>query len=516
MLANLQIIKEWWAEHVNKQPVWRIEDLPSSQYKKVLLSLNLAYEIRRDIIVLGKPETDVSILIHSYFWEIVSCILKPYAPYAITGLTAIHCYLGDKSIPNELEVFTKSSSIKIDIHKISLIVLEKNPIFYQQAEPDKNLQTINTAKNYLLTLESPESLLMRLRTRYFRDYPQVISSFLKAIDFDKERMMDLLFHTSKPVTHLRLAGLFEQVGKFTEAKLLNNNLKLMTTYAAPGKAQIIKYPFPSVVAYPKKLSDPVYVVRFRDQLRIYKDRVNTHFKKLKLPNWSLKKILAYADKTKKYDTYHSSTIEGYRVTPEEIQMLIDGRETLPGGSREEIERRMALKGYLEAHKFLLQIIEKDFKSHNSLSEIIIREIYAHLFLPTIEAGLLAKEQLTQYRNDAVFIRSSRYVPPNYQKINDLMRCLVEEVNEAGNNIATKAIIAHYGFVTIHPYFDGNGRVARFLMNYLFCCAGIPWITIRIEDRDSYFRSLEIAQCDDDIKPFAELMTKYLEESRLFK
>lgn len=68
------------------------------------------------------------------------------------------------------------------------------------------------------------------------------------------------------------------------------------------------------VAPPRKTTDPAYVTRFRDQLRIYRDRIEPALGDLKLPRWELGKLLAYAEQTKKYDTYHSSTIEGYRVT----------------------------------------------------------------------------------------------------------------------------------------------------------------------------------------------------------
>lgn len=509
--------REWWGKNVNENPVWRTEDLPGPSYRDILLSLNLAYEIRKDIIVLGKPETEITTLIQSYFWDILSCILKSYTSYAITGITAIHLYLGDESIPGRLDIFTKKSSTRVNLHNVAVLSIEKKSEIFLHDNLTIYLRHIKTNRNNLLILESPESLLIRLRPHYFQEYPQIISAFLKAIDFNKEILSELLLKKSKPITHLRLAALFEQVGKKTEAELIKKLLKVTTDYSIPGKSQIIKHPLPASISSPKIISDPVYITRFRDQLRVYADQLNNHFKDLILPHWDFNKILKYTEKMKKYDTYHSSTIEGYRVSEEEIQLLIDGREIiLNANNREEIEKKMALKGYLEAHKYVLQIIKENFKTATPFTELTIREIYAHLFLPTVEAGLLDKQRLTQYRNDSVFIRNSRHVPPNYLKIDNLMRCLVEEVNKIEKSSPTQATIAHYGFVTIHPYFDGNGRVARFLMNYLLCSGGIPWITIRVEDRERYFKALEIAQCDEDILPFAKFIKKYLDESRLFE
>lgn len=508
--------KEWWGKHVNHVPVWRTEDLPESKFKEILISLGLAYEVRRDTIVLGKPDTEISLLMHSYFWEILSSVLKPYSPYVITGIAAIHYYLGDESIQSKFNILTKNSSAKIDLHSISHLSLEKNPEFFEQENLNRYLNLIKTHKNYPLMIESPESLLVKLRPQFFRDYPQLISGFLKSTDFNLGDLTELLLQKSKPVTYLRLASLFEQIGKKREAQLFKNNIKIMTNYAAPGKSQIVNYSLPPSLALPKRISDPSYVIRFRDQLRFYKERIAFDFKNLDLQHWNLKEIKSYAEKTKKYDTYHSSTIEGYKVTQEEIQMLMEGHNNINlGKNKEEIERKMALKGYLDAHEFVVQKIEEDFDNRVPLSEFIVKEIYAHLFSPSVEAGILDKKQLTEYRNDAVYIRNARHVPPNYLKINELMRCLVEEVNEIENN-AVQAALAHYGFVAVHPYFDGNGRVARLLMNYLLCRGGIPWVTIRVEDRDRYFKALEVAQCDENIEPFAKFLDKYLQDADVKK
>lgn len=512
---HIQSVKEWWGKNVNHRPVWRKEDLPEPYFKDILASLKLAYEVRRDTVVLGKPDTGIEILIHSYFWEIISCVLKPYSPYMITGIAAFNLHLSNESLPKEVAVITKNSSTRIDLHGVTLLVIEKQPKFFQRKDTEKCVAWTKTNKNYPLTFESPESLLVSLRPQSLRNYPQVISAFLKGIHFDLEILKVLLMQETKPIVYLRIAALFEQIGKNREADLIRHTVRMLSHYAMPGKAQIIKYPLPAAVAGETRLSDPVYVTQFRDQLRVYSKSIEAQLKNIKLPTWKLPKLRAYAEQTKKYDTYHSSTIEGYRVTEEEIQFLMEGRSiTTQNASKEEIERKMALKGYLEAHQFVLRTITDNFKKGSPVTEFIIREIYAHLFSPSVEAGLSTKEQLTRYRNEAVYIRNSRHVPPNYQKIDNLMRCMVEEVNEVQNQ-AVRALLAHYGFVTIHPYFDGNGRVARLLMNTVLCLGGIPWITIRIEDRDQYFRALETAQCDENIIPFTTFLMRYLKESQKF-
>lgn len=50
--------------------------------------------------------------------------------------------------------------------------------------------------------------------------------------------------------------------------------------------------------------------------------------------------------------------------------------------------------------------------------------------------------------------------------------------------------AHHRFEHIHPFWDGNGRTGRLWMNALRLSLGLPWLTVRYDDRFSYYRSIE--------------------------
>jgi len=58
------------------------------------------------------------------------------------------------------------------------------------------------------------------------------------------------------------------------------------------------------------------------------------------------------------------------------------------------------------------------------------------------------------------------------------------------------------FGYIHPYPDGNERMARFLMNAMLASGGYTWTVIRKEDRTPYLAALDSASIDLDIAPFA--------------
>ena len=86
---------------------------------------------------------------------------------------------------------------------------------------------------------------------------------------------------------------------------------------------------------------------------------------------------------------------------------------------------------------------------------------------------------------------------------------------SGTGLSTKSsgtALGHWLLGYIHPYPDGNGRVARFLMNTMLASGGYPWTVIRVEDRDDYLAALEHASVDTDIVPFATFIAERVERS----
>jgi Fic family protein len=80
-----------------------------------------------------------------------------------------------------------------------------------------------------------------------------------------------------------------------------------------------------------------------------------------------------------------------------------------------------------------------------------------------------------------------------------------ELLESEDSAAVRAVLGHFAFVFIHPYMDGNGRMARFLMNAMLASGGYPWTIVRLEIRTDYLGTLEQASVHGNIEPFVRLL-----------
>lgn len=221
------------------------------------------------------------------------------------------------------------------------------------------------------------------------------------------------------------------------------------------------------------------------------------------------RYLKAVDEIYKSDAYHSLSIEGYRVTPELIDRVRTGAWD-PDNHDADRENRDALaaRGYWQAFQLVIEDVAKvlDGAAPGELVSRTHRNWYRELFQPCVAAGLIGAESLAGYRNDAVFLRTSRHVPPRWEAVRDAMPALFDLLSEE-EEPAVRAVLGHWLFGYVHPCPDGNGRMARFLMNVMLASGGYPWTVIRVEDRDAYLAALEAASVETNIEPFSRFIAE---------
>lgn len=255
--------------------------------------------------------------------------------------------------------------------------------------------------------------------------------------------------------------------------------------------------------------NPPWITRFEQEINSFNKSISRDLKSqlLAIEKFPLREILKRAIFQKKYDIYHSTTIEGYSITPQEVEAALLGAELGDKQSFEKLKNKMAIIGHSHAFEYIISRLKKDFGKPTVCKELI-SETYFQLFKPSVDANIIDRYDLIGFRRVKVYIRNSRYVPPSYEKVPDLMESFITLINNIENPVI-KSILAHYAFVTIHPYIDGNGRCGRLIMNYILGAGGCHWITITRDKRDEYFQSLQKGQIDSNIMPFAKFILSLL-------
>lgn len=207
------------------------------------------------------------------------------------------------------------------------------------------------------------------------------------------------------------------------------------------------------------------------------------------------------------DSYHSLSIEGYRVTESLIERVQAGIWN-PQDDAQDADRKNALaaRGYYQA---FLQVKEsiKAILMQGEAGQIVGNDLekwHFEMFQPCIAAGFIRASDLVGYRREQVYIRGSKHTPMSSAAVRDAMQMFVELLSTEANALV-RAVLGHFFFVYIHPYMDGNGRTARFLMNVMLVTGGYAWRIITIEERAAYMAALEKASVEGDIADFATLI-----------
>ena len=206
------------------------------------------------------------------------------------------------------------------------------------------------------------------------------------------------------------------------------------------------------------------------------------------------------------DAYHSLSIEGYRVTPELIERLRDGAQ--PDREERGTSAVMAVKGYNRAFRLVEEGILKILRGEDAGLTVAeyLHGWYRALFSASVDEGLLKEHDLVGYRRQPVYIKGSLHVPPPWSAVPDCMATYLDLLHREPE-ASVRAALGHFMFVYIHPYADGNGRLARFLMNAMLASGGYRWTIVPMSRRGQYMRALEAASVHGNIVPFSRFLAQ---------
>jgi fido (protein-threonine AMPylation protein) len=344
--------------------------------------------------------------------------------------------------------------------------------------------------------------LARVPEVYFRQNPDDALLALRLLR-DPTALLRHLLEGGKSVVAGRLAGAFRHIG---DARIAD---RIVQTLKGAGYDVRETDPFDKAIVAPAstvRLLSP-HVARLQAMWAAMRGDVLEIFPVAPGLPERAGPYMAAVDEKYVQDAYHSLSIEGYRVSPELIEKIKFGKWNPEGdASDRQTVDVLAARGYLEAFRLVKESVRKIIDGSRAPAVVRMEhhDWYQALFAPAVQGGLLPPAAFAGYRDAPVFIRGSRHVPLPGHAIADAMEALFDLLEQETES-AVQAVLGHFAFVFIHPYPDGNGRMARFLMNALLAGGGFPWTIIHLENRARYREALEEASVNKDIRPFATIV-----------
>lgn len=207
---------------------------------------------------------------------------------------------------------------------------------------------------------------------------------------------------------------------------------------------------------------------------------------------------------------HSTAIEGSTITELENQIMFDQGLSLKGKSIEEQNMNLDLKSaYYKSIQFA--------KAHTPITVEMLKELSALVMKNTGKEYKTALGDFSSAKGDLRLLNVTAGVGGksymNYSKVPAKLTEFCSWLNEKRQNYAGKSIDelyelsfdAHYQLVTIHPWADGNGRMARLIMNQLQFEFGLIPSKILKEDKEEYIKALVATRENEDIGIFRDFM-----------
>lgn len=232
--------------------------------------------------------------------------------------------------------------------------------------------------------------------------------------------------------------------------------------------------------------------------------------------------------------YNSNHLEGNTLTYGQTKLLFMFGETSGSASLKDYEE-------MKAHNVGLEMTKSEaLDKERPLSETFIRELNKTILVRNFWKGTKSPSGLpTQYeikvgvyktRPNSVLTATGElfdYASPEETPafMTDLITWYNKEEAKGELSPIELAALFHYRYIRIHPFEDGNGRIARLLVNYILLRHNYPMIVIQSSDKENYLRILH--QCDiavgltpsdganatlEQIQPFTAYMEKQVEQA----
>ena len=470
----------------------------SRTHRERLLKAGFLKEVMKGWYIPSRPDENAgeSTAWYTSFWGFCAQYLSDRFgdDWSLSPEQSLIIHAGNTTVPAQLLVrAVKGGNSKTDLpHNTSLFETRATIASDEALEIVANLR-----------LFSVEDALILVPEVFFQNHPTEARTVLAMMP-DASRLLEKLLDGGHTRAAGRLAGAFRSIGS---EKVADEILAAMK--AASHDVREIN-PFEQSILVPNagRITSP-HVHRIRLKWESMRDDVIDLFPKAQPITNDIDAYLKQIDEIYVTDAYHSLSIEGYRVSPELIDKVRSGTWNPETDEQDRaLKDALAARGYWEAFQRVKESIRAVLEGADA-GEVVERDLsdwYRNLFAPSVTAGILKASQLAGFRSSPVYIRQSQHVPMSPEAVRDCMPVFFDLL-KAEDDPTVRIVLGHFIFVFIHPFLDGNGRIARFLMNVMMAAAGQPWTVIKLEQRAAYMAALETASVKEDIRPFAAFLAE---------
>ena len=231
--------------------------------------------------------------------------------------------------------------------------------------------------------------------------------------------------------------------------------------------------------------------------------------------------------------YNSNHLEGNTLTYGQTELLLLFGKVVEAANMKDLED-------MKASNVGLNMIKEQALSEYPLTETFIRQLHRTLLREdyTVYRQLPGGQQTSYVVHAGVYktrpnsvrtITGELFEYASPEETPTLMTDLISwyrEAEESGlYSMAELCALFHYRYIRIHPFEDGNGRIARLMMNFILLRHNYPMIVVRSADKENYLGAL--SQCDGftstapsagahaelkDIKPFVMYIENCMESA----
>lgn len=190
--------------------------------------------------------------------------------------------------------------------------------------------------------------------------------------------------------------------------------------------------------------------------------------------------------------YNTNSIEGSTLTPKEVELLLS----------ENIAPRKPLEDVLEA-KAAERVLDFAKNSKDDFDPEFILKLH-RLYFTNTKPGIAGRYKTAQNR-----IMGSNFETTQPEMVITDMKLYFKEYEKLRKELHPLELAAwcHWKLVRIHPFQDGNGRIARIIMNYVLNKNGYAMIDIKTKERQRYFDALERCNYQNSARALAARLVR---------